>query len=936
MSPKDASETTTNSSQLRELFERCAELDAIARDAFLNEHGIGEGTRRLIESMLAADARSGDVFAHPAQAWVDELQPQPSDANELLGGSIGGFRLLSMLGQGGSAVVFRAERQVGGALQPAALKLLRTGLFSPDAQRRFRREQAILGQLAHPNVAHLIDAGISEAGIPYIAMELVEGVSLTDYAQQRALDLPARLRLLAQLGHAVDAAHRLLIVHRDLKPSNVLVTPDGQIKVLDFGIAKLLGDTEDGDTQTQHIALTPAYAAPEQFRRGAVTTAIDVYALGVIASELLLGARLDTDAGLPRDTDEAETVRQRWRALDADLITVLRTALAADAQRRYASARHFAEDIERFLRNEPIAARAPSRRYRARKFIARHRLGVFAACAFVAALIAALSVAVWQARLARQEARRANSVSAFVEGLFAPLRDGIAEGRQPSLTELVGKGVARIDQTQELGTAEKVDLLLLFARVYDYLNERGEMRRLTERASELADAELGHLHPLAQEAVVSRGLALLRESDYARAAVVLHEAEQRLNESGARNDSWIRLHDGLAAVANDNGNPALALAHERTALATRIALYGEDSESGLGGYANLAFALEGAGQFREAAEAYRRVYAARVALAGAQSSRSAGTLGALGASELMAGDLVPAQRHLREAMQVFDGLGGKPRAAHVQIAQQACTVEIAIGSDAAGASCAHAVDVARQAEPVPGNGVARALRLQGQQLLLAGAIDQAQAALDESAARFAADAPANWKGRTDVALGELKLRRGETAAAAALLARGVERLGEGYPRYLRRHGLALLALACAQQPGADAACTQQPYETAEALLVDDPYAFNPLLLPAHVALARVDLLRREDGKAQQRLRRAVAEAQKQQLPKHDVRLLDAQLWLALAGATADCASAQRDTAASLELAKTLPEPQRTWLADARAALREPLDCMLLPTDTASN
>lgn len=935
MKPQDASKTTTNASQLRELFERCAELDAIARDVFLSAHGIGEQTRRLIESMLAADARCGDVFAHPAQVWADELQPPPGDASELLGGGIGGFRLLSVLGQGGSSVVFRAERQVGGALQPAALKLLRTGLFSSDAQRRFRREQAILGQLAHPNVAHLIDAGISEAGIPYIAMELVEGASLTDYAQQRALDLPARLRLLAQLGHAVDAAHRLLIVHRDLKPSNVLVTADGQIKVLDFGIAKLLGNTEDGDTQTQHIALTPAYAAPEQFRRGAVTTAIDVYALGVIASELLLGVRLDADAGLPRDTVEADGVRRRWRALDADLATVLRTALATDAQRRYASARHFAEDIERFLSNEPIAARAPSRRYRARKFIARHRLGVFAACAFVATLIAALSVALWQAKLARQEARRANSVSAFVEGLFAPLRDGIAEGRQPSLTELVSKGVARIDETPTLGAAEKVDLLLLFARVYDYLNERGEMQRLTQRAGELADADLGRLHPLAQEAAVSRGLALLRASDYTRAASVLHEAEQRLEESGARNDSWIRLHDGLAAVANDNGDPALALAHERTALATRIALYGENSESGLGGYANLAFALEGAGQFREAAEAYRRVYAARVALAGAQSGRSAGTLAGQGASELMAGDLVPAQQHLRDAMQVFDGLGGKPRAAHVQIAQQACTVEIAIGSDAAGARCAHAVELARQAETVPGNGVARALRLQGQQLLLAGSIDQAEAALSESSALFAADAPVNWKGRTDIALGELKLHRGETAAAATLLARGVERLGQGYPRYLRRHGLALLALACTQQPDADAACTNQPRDTAEALLVDDPYAFNPLLLPAHVALARVDLARKETGKARQRLQRAIAEAHKQQLPRHDVRLLDARLWLALANVATDCASAQRDAAAALELTETLPDLQRAWLTDARAALRKPLDCRLLPAETAS-
>jgi eukaryotic-like serine/threonine-protein kinase len=882
-----ASKTTTNASQLRELFERCAELDAIAREHFLREHGIGEETRRLIASMLAADARDDGVFAHPAAAWADDLRPAASDANALLGSRIGGFQLLSILGQGGSSVVFRAERRVGGALQPAAVKLLRTGLFSAEAQRRFRREQAILGQLSHPNVAHLIDAGISEAGIPYIAMELVEGSSLTDYAHSHALDRDARLRLLAQLGHAVDAAHRLLIVHRDLKPSNVLVTADGQIKVLDFGIAKLLVDTDDDQTQTQHIALTPAYAAPEQYRRGIVTTAIDVYALGVIASELLLGVRLETDATLPRDTvgtdtADADDARRRWRALDTDLVTLLRTALCADVQRRYASARHFAEDIERYLRNEPIAARAPSRLYRARKFVARHRYGVAAAIVFVAGLLATLSIALWQTQLARQEARRANSVSAFVEGLFAPLRDGVAEGRQPSLTELVGKGVARIDETPSLGATEKVDLLLMFARIYDYLNERDQMRALTERASLLADAELGTQHPLALEAAVSRALALLRQSEYAKATPLLLDAERRLRDAGVENDSWIRLNDGLAALANDNGDPRKALAHERTALQTRIALYGDDSEEAMSGYANLGFALEGNGEFAQAADAYRRAYAARVARTGAQSSRSAGTLSGLGAAELMAGNLGIAQEHLRAAMSVFDGLGGKPRSAHVQSAQQACTAELALGSDSAAAACAHAVDVARRAEDPPGNSVGRALRLQGQQLLLAGDMAGARVALEESAMRFAADAPANWKGRTDVALGELMLREGDASAAVDVLARGVERLGRGYPPYLRRYGLAHLALACTLAKPAPAACGNAPLATAQAALTEDRYAFNPLLLPAHVALARSELAQGSDGidAATRRLRRALTEAQRQGLSNSDPRVLEAQRWLA--------------------------------------------------------
>ncbi len=907
MNSDRADRTTTSASQLRELFERCAELDAIARDVFLNEHGIGAETRRLIESMLAADARDDDdgVFAHSAAAWADELEMPAGDADALIGSHIGGFRLLTVLGQGGSSVVFRAERRVGAALQPAALKLLRTGLFSAEAQRRFRREQAILAQLSHPNVAHLIDAGISEAGIPYIAMELVDGVGITEYAERHALDRAARLRLLAQLGHAVDAAHRLLIVHRDIKPSNVLVTADGQIKVLDFGIAKLLGDTEDGETQTHHIALTPAYAAPEQFRRGAVTTAIDVYALGVIASELLLGLRLDADGALPRDTVQDVSVKQRWRALDTDLVTVLRTALAADAQRRYASARHFADDIERFLRNEPIAARAPSRMYRARKFIMRHRVGVAAAVVFVAALIGALGVALWQMRIARQEARRANSVSAFVEGLFAPLRDGIAEGRQPSLTELLGKGIARIDETPGLGAVEKVDLLLLFGRVYDYLNEREQLRTLNERASALADTELGRGHPLAMEAAVSRGLALLRQADYTNARPVLLDAERRLRAAGLANDSWIRLNDGLALLANDSGDPQAALAHERVALQARIALYGDDGDEAAGGYANLGFALEGVGDFEQAIAAYQRVYAARVARGGAQSARSAGALTGLGSAELMAGRLADAQQHLRDAMRVFASVGGKPRAAHVQGAQQACTAELALGSAQAAAVCADAVDVARRAENPAGNSVARALRLQGQQRLLAGDIDAARRALDESQSLFAADAPANWKGRTDVALGEVLLRGGDADAAIAALTRGIERLGRGYPPYLRRYALAHIALACTQAASAPPDCGRALAD-AQAALADDRHAFNPLSLPAHVAVARGELAQGGTGvdAAAKRLRAALDEARRQRLDAADPRVIEAQLWLAQADAAAGrCEAAQTDAGAAKQLVR---------------------------------
>ncbi|MEO8673196.1 MAG: serine/threonine-protein kinase [Tahibacter sp.] len=923
----DPNAHTTTQAQLRHLFEACADLPPQAREAFLREQGVTESVHKLMDAMLSADLRTQDVFSTPAADWADQLQAVASEVEALVGTRIGGFHIAALLGQGGSAVVFRAEREVGGAIQTVALKLMRHGLFSSEAQRRFQREQAILIQLSHPNIAHLIDAGISSAGIPYIAMEYVDGMSVTEYARVHALNEPARLRLLAELGRAVDAAHRALIVHRDLKPSNVLVSVADEIKVLDFGIAKLLDNSGEVETSTQHIALTPGYAAPEQYRSGPVTTAADVYSLGVIASELLLGARLGADASLPRETEDSEVIRRRWRALDPDLATVLRTALATDPVQRYSSARHYADDIERYLRNEPIAARAPTRAYRARKFVERHRLGVFSSVAFVVALIAALGLALWQTRLARQEARRANSVSAFVEGLFAPLRDGIAEGKQPSLTELVGQGVSRIDQTGSLGPTERVDLLLLFARVYDYLNEREQMTILTHRASELADAELGRNHPLAQEAAVSYALSMLRKSEYAKVKPLLDDAEQRLHATGTRGYSWIRLNDGLALLANDSGDPTSALAYERAALAERIAMNGPDSDDAIGGYSNLGFALEGVGRFGEAADAYRRVYASRVSRTGSESSRSATSLGGLGSAELMAGDLGAALEHLRGAMRVFDSLGGKPRNAQVQCSQQACTAEIAVGSAAAAAVCAHAVDLARQSETTPGNSVGRALRLQALQVLQDGQLADARKLADQSLATFAADAPANWKGRSEMVLGEIQLHEGHPDQAAQTLANGIEHLGGGYPPYLRRYGLALLALACDRGDGLAAACANHPAERATQDLAADSYAWNALLLPANSALAQIALRHGDIGAATARLRSAVTAAQNQHVESSHPRLLEAQLWLIVSEASAgNCPAASTQ---ALALGATLrPQAAHVLLQDALAALRSNARCVV--------
>ncbi len=481
------------------LFDRCVDLDPARREALLTEEAPDPAVAHILQAMLSADLRTEDPFGTPATVWAAQLETGPDTVDGLIGQSIGGFRIISRLGQGGSSVVFAAERDVAGATQQVALKLLRTGLFSADVQRRFRREQAILAGLSHPHIARLIDAGVSSAGIPYIAMERIDGRPLVADARARDLGLPDRLRLLVAVALAVDAAHRALVVHRDLKPDNILVDREGQVKVLDFGIAKLI-DTEEA-TQTQQIALTPGYAAPEQYRPGALTTAVDVYALGVIGAELVIDARLGPDARIPRGP-EADAQHSRWQALDADLATVLRTALAEDPSRRYASARHFADDIERYLAREPIAAHPPSRSYRARKFIARHRIGVAAGVAMIATLLGAFVLVLSQRDLARQQAARADSLRDFMFTAFAEAEPGPEREGPATVVDAVQRAIATSDSDLDADPGARLELRMRLAQVLQRQGDLEGARALFEEVRDAASERWGKTHPTATEAAI--------------------------------------------------------------------------------------------------------------------------------------------------------------------------------------------------------------------------------------------------------------------------------------------------------------------------------------------------------------------------------------------------------------------------------------------------
>ena len=423
---------TDLSPQAMRIFEQVADLPAAQRVAKLAELCAGDaGLRALVEAMLAADARADEPFSGNAARWSGALggdaAEEPPSAQT--GRTIGPWRITGELGRGGMGAVYAVQRDDGAYAQRAALKLIRRAADSPAARERFLRERQLLAQLQHPHIATLLDGGFSADGDPYFVMEYVDGQPIDAWCDARRLGLRERVALFGQVLDAVGHAHRHLVVHRDLKPSNLLVDAQGQVKLLDFGIAKQL-EAADA-TATSELALTFEYASPEQLHAGPITTATDLWQLGIVLHRLLSGAHpfgLGRDTPLPRQLQlldrEPEPLTRAAAVADpavaalrdglgpAALAQALRGALSnivlgclrRDPGQRYASADALAEDLQRWLQHRPLRIAPPSRATAARLWLRRHRAPAAAAAAVLLAVLAGSAVALWQAREARAQA----------------------------------------------------------------------------------------------------------------------------------------------------------------------------------------------------------------------------------------------------------------------------------------------------------------------------------------------------------------------------------------------------------------------------------------------------------------------------------------------------------------------------------------------------
>jgi serine/threonine-protein kinase len=538
------------------------------------------------DATLAADLRAllaeQDVVEESHFLERDAVPP-PRPTPSLAGQVLGAYRLVSPIGQGGMGSVWLAERCDGRFEGRAAVKLLNFALMGRTGEERFRREGTILARVTHDHIAHLIDAGVSPAGQPYLVLEHVDGQSIDRYCDEHALGIEARLRLFLDVLEAVAHAHANLIVHRDIKPANVLVSVDGRVKLLDFGIAKLL-ECDGGDVTSAHLrpqgappcpssetaaltreggaALTPEYAAPEQLAGQPVTTATDVYALGVLLYVLLSGrhpagdasrspaaliraivdtvpmrvsdairADMNTPDGAERHAAQCGTTSSRLRRqLRGDLDTIVAKALKKNPDERYASVTAMADDLRRFLQHEPISARPDTLSYRAARFVRRHAGGVATAAALVVAIVVA--TAFHTSRLsaerdrARREAEKATKVSELVIGLLTSADPyAVRTTRtEPTVRGLLDSGAEQV-QKELIGQPElQAQILTAIGRTYRRLGVFDKAQPLLEQALASAQTAYGQQDIRVAQALHDLGSVFLDKGDYASAVRSMEQA----------------------------------------------------------------------------------------------------------------------------------------------------------------------------------------------------------------------------------------------------------------------------------------------------------------------------------------------------------------------------------------------------------------------------
>jgi serine/threonine protein kinase len=616
---------------LSPLLDQALALDGEERQAWIKAQE-PEIAYRLEILLLEHSVLASDGFL---ETGVVEL---PSTAATLAGQTIGAFEVVSQIGQGGMGSVWLARRNDGRFERQVALKFLNIALLGKEGEDRFKREGKILALLAHPHIAELIDAGVTTTGQPYLVLEYVDGDQIDRYCDQLHLDLQARIRLFLQVLDAVAAAHANLIVHRDLKPSNMLVRKDGDVKLLDFGIAKLIEAENNPGQRTAFTiggtALTPEYAAPEQLKGEAITVSTDVYASGVLLYLLLTGRHPagegnNSPAELVKTIVECEPLRpsdavaapvtnaggaaarallrgasleKLRRVLRGDLDTILAKALKKDPRERYASVAAFAEDLRRYLKSEPIKARPDTLMYRTGKFARRHRMAIFIALLALVGVATGITGMLLQARTARvqrdlalRQLARAERMTDLNELL---LSNSAPVGKPLAVDQLLEREERVIEHERNPDTANHVELQLSLGNQYSSEDENDNALRVLNAAYRVS-RDLKEPSIRAKASCVLAG-AMVPVGDLSRAEALYQEGLRELGNAPeyASERAACLLHGSEVAYRNGNSDEAIARARAAEQAIQRSPV--QWNLEGLNILVNLGTVLGDAGNFREA------------------------------------------------------------------------------------------------------------------------------------------------------------------------------------------------------------------------------------------------------------------------------------------------------------------------------------------------
>ncbi|HWJ34368.1 MAG TPA: serine/threonine-protein kinase [Steroidobacteraceae bacterium] len=645
--------------KIQSLFEEIADSDPAERAARLaSSCGDDPELRHSVESLLESDRRTEDPLHHAISEAAESLMQEHQD--RLLGMRIGAYRVVSILGHGGMSTVYRAERDDSQYQQTVAIKVLHHATLHPRLRSRLHSERHILATLDHPSIARLIDSGDLEDGTPYLVMEHVDGESVDAYCDSRTLFVRERLELFIQICTAVQYAHRNLVVHRDIKAANIFVTGDGQPKLLDFGIAKLLAPESLSHTlpvtRLQERILTPENAAPEQVLGRPITTATDIYSLGVLLYQLLTGRspyRLlsysqlqleraicmddpvrpsqmvisklsgENDGDRSRISDRRGLSPQRLRArLGGDLDAIIAMAMRKEPDRRYPSVEALADDLNRHLLGRPVVARQGDWRYNTAKFLRRHVFAVLAVGVVILGLALITGVTLWQnhrIELARdataQERDRAQQVSAFLVDVFSQADPFNALGREPTAKDLLDRGSEKILGNASLQPEVRAQLL--------------ESIGLAYRRQGLSDRAV----PLFEQAVAIRRQE--RPFDSRRTAAALANLAQALTDGGHLISAEAYLQQALQMSRNGEDTPS----RETGDILEQFGEFELNAKSDPESAAKL---------FTDALDIYRGA-------GGSQSLSVASTLSDLASAAVWKGDFTLAEHYQREAMTIFQG-----------------------------------------------------------------------------------------------------------------------------------------------------------------------------------------------------------------------------------------------------------------------------------------